>query len=228
MLDRLESAFERERTFIADASHELRAPIALLKAELELARRRPCSEAEVGDVLRSAVVETDPLARLADDLLVLARSDDGALVLDVTAVSPHELLASVTTRFARRASDADRPIELDASDEFELRGDSLRLEQALANLVDNALRHGSGSIRLTAAKHQNRIELHVLDEGGGFAPEFLPHVFERFSRADSSRGGNGAGLGLPIAEVIAQAHGGSAHAANRPGGGADVWLEIPA
>jgi heavy metal sensor kinase len=227
MLDRLEAAFERERSFVADASHELRTPIALLKTELELALRRPRSEAELGEALRSAAAETDRLAQLADDLLLLARSDEGKLALDLAPVSARDVLTSVAARFARRADEAGRQIELDAPEALELRADSVRLEQALADLVENALRHGAGSIHLTAAESDDRVELHVLDGGSGFAPEFLPHAFDRFSRADSARSGDGAGLGLTIADVIARAHGGSAHAANREGGGADVWVSLP-
>jgi len=94
-------------------------------------------------------------------------------------------------------------------------------------LVENALRHADGPIRLTAAERDGRIELHVIDEGGGFPPEFLPRAFDRFSRADDARSGDGTGLGMSIADVVAKAHGGSAHASNRESGGADVWLSIP-
>lgn len=227
MLDRLETALERERSFVADASHELRTPIALLKTELELALRRPRSEAELENALRSAATEADRLAKLADNLLVIARFDDGALSLDLARIPANELVESVGARFERHIEDAGRSIELDAPETLDLRADRLRLEQALTNLVDNALRHGKGEIRLTATGRNGRVELHVLDEGTGFDPEFLPHAFDRFSRADRARSGDGAGLGLTIADVIARAHGGSAHAANRSGAGADVWLDLP-
>jgi signal transduction histidine kinase len=104
--------------------------------------------------------------------------------------------------------------------------DRLRVEQALGNLVENALRHGRGAIRLEAQRRDGRVELHVRDEGPGFAPEFIAHAFEPFSRSDPSRSGAGAGLGLAIIDVIARAHGGAARAANIEGG-ADVWLELP-
>jgi len=227
MLDRLENALERERSFVADASHELRTPIALLKTELELALRRPRSESELEDALRSAAAEADHLAKLADNLLVIARFDEGALSLDLARIPASELVESVGARFARRAEEAGRRIELDASETLEVRADRLRLEQALANLVENAVRHGRGEIRITATGRNGRVELHVLDEGTGFEPEFLPHAFDRFSRADKARSGDGAGLGLTIADVIARAHGGSAHVSNRSGAGADVWLELP-
>jgi heavy metal sensor kinase len=227
MLERLETALERERTFVADAGHELRTPLALLKTELELALRRPRSEGELEEALRSAAAETDRLAQLADDLLVLARSDQRRLPLRRGPVSARQILMSVAERFARRADAARRPIEVDAPDALRLVADPLRLEQALGNLLENALRHARGPIRLSAADRDGRVEFHVTDEGRGFPPEFLPRAFDRFSRADDARSGGGAGLGLTIAEVIAKAHGGSAHVANREDGGADVWLSIP-
>jgi two-component system OmpR family sensor kinase len=227
MLDRLERALERERSFLDDASHELRTPLALLKTELELALRNPRSHAELEQALRSAAAETDRLAQLAEDLLVLARSDQGRLPLRRAPVSVHGVLSGVAARFGRRAEEAGRAIEVDAADGLVVPADAVRLEQALGNLVENALRHGEGSIRLSAVEGDGRVEMHVLDEGGGIPPEFVPRAFERFTRADQSRAGAGAGLGLAIAQVIAQAHDGFARAANRPEGGADVWLSIP-
>jgi two-component system OmpR family sensor kinase len=226
MLERLERALARERRFVADASHELRTPLALLKAELELALRRPRTVPELERALRSAAAETDRLAQLAEDLLVLARSDQGRLPLRRTSVVANDIVENVAARFLHHAEAAGRPIEIEAPETLRLTADRLRLEQALGNLVANALRHGAGSIHLSAVERDGRVELHVRDEGPGFPPMFLPQAFERFSRADQARSGGGAGLGLAIANVIAKAHGGTAQAANR-GGGADVWLSIP-
>jgi two-component system, OmpR family, sensor kinase len=227
MLERLELALERERSFVANASHELRTPLALLKAELDLALRRPRTLAELEDAVRSAAGETDRLARLAEDLLVLARSDQEQLQLRRDSVSAREVMDRVAERFAPHAEAAGRRIDVDAPHELRLDADVLRLEQALGNVVDNALRHGGGAIRLSAVGRDGSVELHVVDAGPGFPPHFLPRAFERFSRADEARTGGGAGLGLAIAAVIAQAHDGSVHAANRDGAGADVWLTLP-
>jgi signal transduction histidine kinase len=133
----------------------------------------------------------------------------------------------VADRFAHRARAANRAIEVDASSELDVIADESRLEQALENLVDNALRHGSGEIRLNAIDRDGAVELHVLDEGPGFPPDFFPRAFDRFTRADEARGRGGTGLGLAIANVIATAHGGSAHLANRATGGADAWISLP-
>ena len=220
MLGRLEGAIQRERGFVADASHELRTPLALLQTELELALRRPRSAEELEQALRSAAGETDRLVRLAEDLLVLARSDQGRLALRREPVRAQDLLAGVAGRFGAE-------VEVVGTDDPELVGDQVRLEQALGSLVDNALRHGAAPVLLRATARNGAVELHVLDEGPGFPAEFLPHAFERFSRPDEARSGQGAGLGLALVQAIAVAHGGSAGAANRSGGGADVWLVLP-
>ena len=227
MLGRLERALERERSFVADASHELRTPLALLKTELELALRGPRSEAELVQALRSAAGETDRLAQLVEDLLVLARSDEGRLPLRRAPVPARDALAAVAERFRRRAEAAGRTIAVEAPGELVVAADAVRLEQALGNLVENALRHGRGAIRLAAREREDGVELHVLDDGDGFPPAFLGRAFERFTRAEEARTEGGAGLGLAIAQVIAEAHGGSAHASGRSGGGADVWLTLP-
>ena len=226
MLGRLERALERERSFVADASHELRTPLALLKAELELALRRPRTTAELEDALRSAAGETDRLARLAEDMLVLARSDQAKLELHRESVQVREMMDRVAERFAKHVD--GRTIEVHAPADLHLHADVVRIEQALGNLVDNAVRHGEGVIRMTGARSNGSVELHVADGGRGFPADFLARAFERFTRADTARTAGGAGLGLAIAAVIAEAHGGEAHAVNREGAGADVWLSLPA
>lgn len=228
MLDRLGTALERERAFVADASHELRTPLALLKTELELALRKPRTAEELELSVRSAAEETDRLVRLAEDLLLVARADQGRLPIRTSRVRVGELLALVAARFEHRADGLGRGIAVSADDELELLADPVRLEQALDNLVDNAFRHGGGTVRLVAEARDGRVELHVLDEGDGFPPEFVPRAFERFSRADEARGRGGTGLGLALVDVIAQAHGGTAQAASHDGHGADVWLTLPA
>jgi two-component system, OmpR family, sensor kinase len=228
MLARLESALERERGFVADASHELRTPLALLTTELELALRRPRSEAELEAALRSAAAEADRLARIADDLLTLARSDRGQLSLAQEPLDVRELLERVAARLSALVAARGRSVAVDVPDALAVTGDRLLLAQALGNLLENALRHGAGDVRLSAHVLDGRVELHVADRGPGFATEFLPRAFDRFSRADGARTSEGAGLGLTIAAAIAAAHDGSIRADNRDGGGADVWLSLPA
>ena len=134
------------------------------------------------------------------------------------------LLDSVARRFERRAQEAAAG-SARRSAGLELVGDRIRLEQALGNLVENALRYGAGDVGLSASTENGFVQLHVTDEGTGFPPEFLERAFERFTRPDAARSRGGTGLGLSIVRVIAEAHGGVAVATNRAGGGADVgWL----
>src|SRR5439155_10835357 len=155
LLARVEVALERERSFVADASHELRTPLALLRAEIELALDSPRSKGELEAALRSAGEETDRLSQLADDLLLLAHIDDGILPIRREPTRVGELLAGIAARFERRADDAGRTIET-AGSETLVPVDRVRLEQAVANLVENALRYGSGPIQITGVQRDGR------------------------------------------------------------------------
>jgi len=226
MLARLEAAFDHERRFVADASHELRTPLALLRAELDLALRRPRSVAELEAALRSAAAETERLSRLTEELLLIARSDQGSLPLAPTPTNVTPLFDTVARRFESRAEAEGRAIRV-ASCDARVDVDVLRVEQALSNLVDNALVYGEGTIDLYAVPRDDMLELHVADSGAGFPPSFVPRAFDRFSRADEARGYGGSGLGLSIVALIAGAHGGNAGIAHAGPGGADVWLTVP-
>jgi signal transduction histidine kinase len=226
MLGRLQAAFEHERRFVADASHELRTPLALLKMELEMALRRPRTRAELEQALRSASDETDRLTRLAEDLLLIARSDAGELPIELEPVSAATVLDVVARRFLPLAGSRGRPLEVQPSNGLLLEADPARVEQALGNLVDNALAHGGGRVLLSARWQDGLIELHVEDEGPGFPPAFIGSAFDRFTRSLDSRTGSGSGLGLSIVELIARAHHGTVGARNRPAGGADVWIAV--
>jgi signal transduction histidine kinase len=226
MLARLEAALAREREFVADAGHELRTPLSLLRAELELALRHAESHVDLEDAVRLSIAEVDRLAQLAEALLLFARSDSGGLPLQLEDLDASALLTSVANRFAWRAQEAGRSVAVEAPAGLHVRGDRLRLEQALGNLVDNALRHGAGDVRLHAATVEGSVELHCGDEGPGFPPELLDRAFDRFARSSQARAGSGSGLGLAIVRVVASAHGGGAFAANCPEGGADVWLVL--
>ncbi len=228
MLERLEAAFARERSFVSDASHELRSPLAILKTELELALRSGRSADELRDALRSASEETDRLTQLADDLLVIARSDQGRLPIRTAPMDLRELMEGVRSRFGRRAAAAEVDLRVDVPVGLRAELDTIRVEQALGNLVDNALRYGGGPVDLVARDGPGGLELAVRDHGPGFPPGFLEHAFERFSRADAGRSGGGAGLGLAIVQAIAAAHRGVARARNVESGGAEVMLVLRA
>jgi len=227
MLERLGEALEHERAFVADASHELRTPLAILRTELELALAAGRSPEELRAALASAAEETDRLTQLSEDLLTIAQTVRGELPLRLARVDVREILEGVGRRFSRRAEEAGREIEIAAPPSLLLAADRLRLDQAVGSMVDNALRYGAGAIELSAVASERSAEIHVLDRGDGFPEGFLGRAFERFSRASSSNRDGGSGLGLAIVQTVAHAHGGEARAANRSGGGADVWLTLP-
>jgi two-component system, OmpR family, sensor kinase len=217
MLERIEEALRRERDFVADAGHELRTPLALLRTELELALRHGGSQDELRTAIGHAAEEVDRLTQLAEGLLLIARYDRGELPLKLEDVEAGALLRSVAERYRWRGE-----LAVEGGDGLVVHGDRLRLEQALGNLVDNALRHGTGRVELSVEARDGGVELHVRDEGPGLPPGFAEHAFERFSRPDEGRSTAGSGLGLSIVKAVAEAHGGSAHIA-----GADVWIAVP-
>jgi signal transduction histidine kinase len=227
MLARLRDAFAHERAFAANASHELRTPLAILRTELELAREPGRTPDELRAAIASAADETERLGRLADDLLVLARADHGRLPVRPGTVEARALLEHVRDRFALAAG--EREVRVAAVDpRLVLTVDPERVQQALGNLVDNALRHGEGPVELSAVNGDRTVRLLVADRGPGFPPWQRDGAFERFARPGESRLGGGTGLGLAIVRAIAEAHGGRAGAGDRAGGGAEVWLELPA
>ena len=227
MLSRVEDALVREREFVADAGHELRTPLAILKLELELAMSADSPHEELEARLRSVAEEVDRLAKLAEDLLVIAHAEQERLPLEKRRVEARPVLDAVAARFAAATRRSGRALTVQGHDGITLDADPSRLAQALTNMVSNSLRYAKGTIVLRAAERDGLVEFHVLDEGKGFDSSFIPRAFDRFSRADPARSGRGAGVGLSIVRVIAEAHGGQAHARNRPIQGADVWLQLP-
>ena len=226
MLTRISDGLARERRFVADASHELRTPLALLKTELELALRRARSTDELEAAIRSAAEDTERLSRIADDLLLLARAEQGRVPLRREPVDVSDVLETVAGRFQPRAQSERRDLSVTTDDDpLVVSADRVLLEQALANMVDNAFTHGAGRVTLMSEQRNGSAELHVLDDGTGFPADFLDRAFERFSRGQKPQA-DGTGLGLAIVQTIADAHEGYARAANANGGGADVWITL--
>lgn len=232
LLARLQVALARERAFVADAGHELRTPLAVLRTELELADRPQRSYDELREAIRHAAVETDRLVRLSEQLLFLARREDdrGDRVRDVEPLMP--LLRRSVEAFHTRAAGQHVSLAVSGDDGIAAPLEADDVRRAVDNLLDNALRFapaGSG-VRVQAARDRTHVVVEVLDDGPGFSEEFLPHAFERFGRADDarSRTDGGSGLGLAIVLAVAQEHGGTATAVNRPEGGATVGLRLPA
>jgi two-component system, OmpR family, sensor kinase len=231
LLGRISQALERERRLIADASHELRNPLAVLRTELELANQPGRSQAELAESVGHAAREADRVARLAEDLLFLARTDQGGPNVAPTRQPLRPVLAGAVTAASGRAAASGIRLELEVDAALDAPIDADRLRQAADNLLDNALRvapRGS-AVQVQAERRDGTVTLAVSDAGPGFPAAFLPHAFERFRRADPARTRKhgGAGLGLAIVEAIARGHGGRAEAANRPEGGAVVRLILP-
>lgn len=223
-LDRLERSDARQRQFTADASHELRNPLAAVRARLEVALARPRPDRES---VSAALADTERLQRIAADLLLLARLDGGP----APRSEPVDLALLAAEDAARRPAPRV-PLRLAAPAPVPAYGDPARLERALANLVDNALRYArSGVLVRAVAEDDGWAVLEVTDDGPGIPEADRDRVFERFVRLDADRGraGGGTGLGLAIAREIARAHGGDvrALAAREGAAGARLELRIP-
>jgi signal transduction histidine kinase len=175
MLARNDVAFERERSFVADASHELRSPLAILRAELDVALIGNSTPRELRDAVSSAAEEADRLSALAEDLLLLARADRGAVTITSVAIDASDCLQALSDRFSQRAAAVGATIRTSAPAGLEVLADPRRLEQALGNLTENALHHGAGSVLVQArARGDSLVDFHVTDDGPGFPPDFLP------------------------------------------------------
>jgi two-component system OmpR family sensor kinase len=231
LLERLHGALARQQAFVADASHELRTPFAVLRGELELAGRPGRSKEELRAAVASAAEETDRLTRITDDLLLLARGDEATLTTSLARTDVALLLARSAERASTRAAAAGVTCRVDVQAGLTAVVDEGRIRQAVDNLIDNALRFAprDSEVVICAEMAGPELMIEVRDRGPGFPPSFLPQAFERFARPDlgRARDAGGAGLGLSIVQAIAHAHGGRAVAGNRDEGGAVVRLEIP-
>lgn len=223
MLERLDSVVRREREFIADASHEFRTPLAIARAEIELVRAKLVPE-PLRAGLTSALEEIDRLSAVVEDLILLARADDGVVLDRPQSVDLAELAASTVKRFATVA--ATRGVNLSTSGSARVTGDPPAIDRALANLVDNALRHtpDGGTIDIVVEQRSAGGALVVRDTGTGVDPGLLGTLFDRFARAKSRPGG--AGLGLAIVAAVATSHGGSVAARNLPEGGLEITFAV--
>ena len=231
MLDRLEAGFMSMARFTADASHELRAPLTLMRTQLEGALSRSRSRDEYKEVLDSLRVEVDHLSRLADQLLILARADAGALVPAREPVDVADFLHETAARWERVAKEHGTSVELAAPSSGRVDADPALLRRVVDNLLENAVTHSppgtAVALRGYAADGGWRIE--VADEGPGVAPEDRSRLFVRFARTDGARSpeNGGAGLGLALSAAIARAHGGALELVSSDRPGATFRLSIP-
>jgi signal transduction histidine kinase len=226
-----QEAWERQQRFIASASHELRAPLTLIRASAEVALRDlPPDESDQRALLHDVLAESDHMRRLVDDLLTLTRLDSGQLTLTKETVDLTALLASIQRQAARLGEQRGVAVEL-ADVGGLVQADTERLQQVVLIALDNALRYtpAGGRITLAATPMERTVQIRVADTGCGIAPEHLPHIFERFYRADPARGrenGN-AGLGLSIAKGLVEAMGGRIAVESTVGVGTTVVISLP-
>lgn len=224
-----QQSWERQQTFVANASHELRTPLTLLRASAEVALRGlPPQDADRRELLGDVLNESDHMSRLVDELLLLSRIDAGQLKVERQPIELADLLADVRRQAGRVADERGVQLDAGATDGVAL-GDPLRLRQVLLIVIDNALRHtrSGGSVSIAAQPRGRQVDIVVADTGAGIAPTHLPHVFERFYRADSARGSSGSGLGLSIARGLVEAQRGQITIASELGKGTRVTVSLP-
>ena len=233
MLARIDAAFDAQQRFTADASHELRSPLTVLRGELELARRRQRSPEEYERVIDSSLEEVDRLTRVAEDLLTLARSDAGVLEARPRQTDLVEQARSVVDRLGTSAAAKGVLLELHGPQAAVACVDADLARRLMWNLIANAIRftQEGGRVTVTLARDGHGVRLSVADSGPGIPESALPHIFDRFYRADQSRTQStiaaGTGLGLAIVQAIAELHGTRVTPSNRTGGGAEFTVVFP-
>jgi signal transduction histidine kinase len=224
----IRESLRRQREFAADASHELRTPLAVIRSSVEHLERHPDKPVkQVGDALHDIRDEVDHLSALVGDLLLLARTDSGAVELERVPLDAADVAAEALAGLATLAE--ERRVELVLDPEpADTTGDPFRLRQLVTILVDNAIAHSppQGTVRVTVRAQKAAVRLRVDDQGPGIRPDDIPHVFDRFWRASGAPAG-GTGLGLAIAAWVVERHGGTITAANRPEGGASFEVTLP-
>ncbi|HEX3630553.1 MAG TPA: ATP-binding protein [Candidatus Dormibacteraeota bacterium] len=230
MLARLEASFESLRRFTADASHELRSPLTLMRSEIEGTLAHLRTPAEYQRTLRELETEVEHMARMADQLLILARADAGALRPATVALDVADFLHESGARWRPVAEQQGVGIEVDAPDSGSVSADPDLLRRVIDNLLDNAIRHSpvGTAVELTGSRTSDGWQIDVHDHGPGIPSAARRSLFERFARSDASRprDGGGAGLGLALSRAIAEAHGGSLRLAGQPGDGATFRLVL--
>jgi heavy metal sensor kinase len=232
MLDRLEAGFHSLKQFTADASHELRSPLTLMRTEVEVALNRARTQEDYERVLTSVKSEVEHLSRIADQLLLLARADAGSLTPVRSTIDVADFVEELAARWRPYAEAKGIELAVEAPYSGTLEADPDLLKRVIDNLIDNAIRYtpSLASIFISARRDEGFWLFEVADMGPGIAPELRDRIFARFSRADSvrTRRGGGAGLGLALSVAVAEAHGGSLELIEREGAGAVFQLRLPA
>jgi heavy metal sensor kinase len=236
MLDRIGSYIQRNREFIASAAHELRSPLAAIRSSVEVALNRPRSNDEYAELLEEVMEECTRLGTLVDRLLLLAEGDAGQISAGQNLARLDKILRESVDMFQGVAEEQEVPLILGPMTPVQVRGDEYHLRQIVRNLIDNALKFtappGQVRVELEAQPQRKRVLFRVIDQGSGIAAADLPHIFERFYRADKSRqrmsGKTGIGLGLSICRTLVQALQGEIRVDSEVGQGSTFTVELPA
>jgi heavy metal sensor kinase len=232
MIARLEEAFQHIHRFSADASHELRTPLTILQLELEGLAQHGRLDPALADHVGSALEETSRMSHIVENLLTIARLDAGQLEMDKTRLDLGQLVSSTTDQMRLLAEEKSIILQCNMADGIYVEGDRSRLQQVIVNLVDNAIKYTQegGEVEVRIRRDTNAAILEVSDNGAGISAYALPHVFERFFRADKARSRDlgGAGLGLAIVKSICIAHGAEIRVSSQEGRGSCFTLELPA
>ena len=231
MIDRLQAAFNRERRFTADASHELRTPMTVIKGRIGVTLRQPRTQAEYENTLQALEQEIDRLIRLSNGLLFLARLDQGQLHFSPLELDLSNLLEAICEQAQTLAQARNITVISDIPPGMLVQGDPDHLIRLFLNLLDNAIKYSkeAGCVHVRTISQENSVQVVVSDTGPGIPKEHLPHLFERFYRVESHRASRtgGAGLGLAIAYEIAQLHGGTLSVHSRLGQGTAFTVSLP-
>jgi heavy metal sensor kinase len=231
MLERLQAGFEREQRFTADAAHELRTPLTVIKGRIDVTRSRERTPDEYEQTLQDLEQEVDRLIRLSNGLLLLARIDRGQLPFEPLPVDLNNLLEVIVEQVQYAAESQQIKLLNNLTPDLWVQGDPDQLTSLFLNLVDNAVKYTpqGGVVWVRSNFHSNVVQVMIINTGYGISKEHLPHLFERFYRADSARsqGKSGAGLGLAIAHEIARLHGGTIIADSIPNKETTFTVTLP-
>lgn len=228
LIERLDRIFQSQKYFVADASHELRGPLTVIRGNLDLLKRN-LSEKDRQESLRAIEAETTRMVKIVSALLLLAEVELGRLELKET-VALKNIISGELERV--RSFTGNRQIVIGRQEDLLVKGDAQRLSQLLGNLIDNAIKYTpeKGTITISLFRDKEWVRLEVADTGIGIAPEHIPQIFDRFYRVDKARSksGGGTGLGLAIVKGIAEQHGGKVTVTSEPGKGSvfTIWLKL--
>jgi heavy metal sensor kinase len=231
MIGRLDESFQSVNRFTADASHELRTPLTIIRGELETSLLDESLSENVRETIYSLIEETENLSKIVQCLLALSRLDSGSVQMERVRLDLAELVSTITDQMVPLADEKRVMLTAQAQERVEVEGDRVRLKQVVVNLLDNAIKYTpeGGTVTVGVNVSERRAQLEISDTGPGISASDLPHVFDRFFRADQVRLGTteGAGLGLSIVQSICAAHGGFVKAENHANGGCRFVVQLP-